>query len=214
MEANERAQKVLGHVLTGTLQLLHPFMPFITESIWQALPHEGKSIMVSAWPKFDESLQFPGEEEQLERIMEAIRAIRNRRSEMNVPPSRKANILISTAQTGLFQAAAPFMKKLAYAAEVEVADHDPADTAGMVSVVTGACKLFMPMSDLVDMEKERERLQKEKDNLLQYIARTEAKLQNVAFVAKAPAAVVNAEREKLQNKKEHLAKLEESLRLL
>ena len=214
LEANERAQKVLGHVLTGTLQLLHPFMPFITESIWQALPHEGKSIMVSAWPKFDESLQFPGEEEQLERIMEAIRAIRNRRSEMNVPPSRKANILISTAQTGLFQAAAPFMKKLAYAAEVEVADHDPADTAGMVSVVTGACKLFMPMSDLVDMEKERERLQKEKDNLLQYIARTEAKLANESFVAKAPAAVVNAEREKLQNKKEHLAKLEESLRLL
>ena len=213
-EASQRAQKVLGYVLSGTLQLLHPFMPFITESIWQALPHEGPSIMVSQWPKAVEGLDFPAEEREMEEIMAAIRAVRNRRSEMNVPPSKKAALILMTHKPDLFAGAEPFMKRLAWASEVSIVDAAPADAAKMVSCVTESVQIFMPMSDLVDLDKERERLQKEKDNALQQIARIEGKLSNEGFVAKAPAAVVNAEREKLEKFRAVVAKLDDSLAAL
>ena len=213
-EASQRAQKVLGYVLSGTLQLLHPFMPFITESIWQALPHEGPSIMVSQWPKAQEGLDFAAEEREMEEIMAAIRAVRNRRSEMNVPPSKKAALILVTHKPDLFASAEPFMKRLAWASEVSIADTAPADAAKMVSCVTESVQIFMPMSDLVDLDKERERLLKEKENALQQIARIEGKLSNQGFVAKAPAAVVNAEREKLEKFRTVVAKLDDSLAAL
>ena len=212
--AKVNAQKVLCCVLTETMQLLHPFMPFITEEIWQALPHDGPSIMVSAWPKADESKIFPAEEAEMEEIMAAIRAIRNRRSEMNVPPSRKAALIIVTQKPALFADAEPFMKRLAWASTVTVAQETPADAGRMVSCVTGAAQIYMPMEDLVDLEQERERLQKELDNARNMVQRTEGKLKNESFVSRAPEAVVNAEREKLEKYKALAEKLTASLQAL
>jgi len=196
--AQERAQRVLGYVLRGTLQLLHPFMPFITENIWQALPHDGPSIMVSEWPRPAEGLDFPREEQEMAQIMDAIRAVRNRRSEMNVPPSRKARLLLVTEKPDLFAHAEPFLKKLAWASEVEIGAQPPADLDGMVSCVTHAAQIYMPMRELVDLDAERERLKKELENAENMVARTEGKLKNESFVARAPENVVAAEREKLE----------------
>ena len=213
-EASRRAQRVLGHVLSGTLQLLHPFMPFITEEIWQALPHEGPSIMVSRWPEADERLYFPAEEQEMEEIMAAIRAVRNRRSEMNVPPSKKAALIIATQKPALFAQAEPFMKRLAWASQVTVQQQAPADVSGMVTCVTQAAQIYMPLSELVDLDKERERLQKELDNALNMVARTEGKLKNESFVSRAPEAVVNAEKEKLEKYRQMAAKLQDNLKAL
>ncbi|MEA4921453.1 MAG: valine--tRNA ligase [Clostridiaceae bacterium] len=211
MEANENAQRVLIHVLSGTMQLLHPFMPFITESVWQALPHEGPSIMVSKWPEYSEGQVFDEDSRQMEQIMEVIRAIRNRRSEMNVPPSKKAELIISSDRTEMYENASHFFKKLAYASDVKVLAEVPEDAASMVSVVTSTAKVYMPMSDLVDTEKELERLNKEKDSILGQIARIEGKLNNPGFLTKAPEAVVASEKQKLETLNEHLSKLEESI---
>ncbi len=213
-DASCRAQKVLGYVLSGAMQLLHPFMPFITEEIWQALPHEGPSVMVSKWPEACDCLDFPAEEAEMEEIMAAIRAIRNRRSEMNVPPSKKAALIIATHKPALFAQAEPFMKKLAWASGVTVQEAAPADVAGMVTCVTQSAQIYMPLSELVDLDKERERLQKELDNALNMVTRTEAKLSNESFVARAPENVVNAEKEKLQKYREVAAKLEDNLKAL
>ena len=213
-EASLRAQKVLGHVLSGTMQLLHPFMPFITEEIWQALPHEGPSIMVSSWPKADDSLIFPAEEAEMEEIMAAIRAIRNRRSEMNVPPSKKAALIIVTPKPDLLADAEPFMKRLAWASQVTVQSEAPADAGKMVACVTQACQVLMPMADLVDLDKERERLEKELENAENMVKRTQAKLQNESFVSRAPQNVVDAEKEKLQKYGELAEKLRASIQAL
>ena len=213
-EASLRAQKVLGHVLSGTMQLLHPFMPFITEEIWQALPHEGPSIMVSSWPKADDSLIFPAEEAEMEEIMAAIRAIRNRRSEMNVPPSKKAALIIVTQKPDLFADAEPFMKRLAWASQVTVQSEAPVDAGKMVACVTQACQVLMPMADLVDLDKERERLDKELENAENMVKRTQAKLQNESFVSRAPQNVVDAEKEKLQKYGELAEKLRASIQAL
>ncbi len=213
-EASLRAQKVLGHVLSGSLQLLHPFMPFITEEIWQALPHEGPSIMVSKWPEADPALSFPAEEQEMEEIMAVIRTVRNRRSEMNVPPSKKAALIIATHKPALFAQAEPFMKKLAWASQVTVQESAPAEVSGMVTCVTQSAQVYMPLSELVDLDKERERLQKELDNARNMVQRTEGKLKNESFVARAPEAVVNAEREKLEKYRAMAAKLEENLKAL
>ena len=213
-EASRRAQRVLGHVLSGTLQLLHPFMPFITEEIWQALPHEGPSIMVSKWPEADERLYFTAEEQEMEEIMAAIRAVRNRRSEMNVPPSKKAALIIATQKPALFAQAEPFMKRLAWASQVTVQQQAPADVSGMVTCVTQAAQIYMPLSELVDLDKERERLQKELDNALNMVTRTEGKLKNESFVSRAPEAVVNAEKEKLEKYRQMAAKLQDNLKAL
>ena len=162
---DENVQKVLCYVLSGAMQLLHPFMPFITETIWQALPHEGPSVMVSSWPEYDEKLNFSVEEAQMESLMDAVRAIRNRRAEMNVPPSKKAKVLILTEKKDTFSAGAGFFPKLAYASEIELIDAVPADAARMASVVTGDAQIYMPMGDLIDFEAERARLGKEKSKV-------------------------------------------------
>ena len=211
---DENVQKVLCYVLSGAMQLLHPFMPFITETIWQALPHEGPSVMVSAWPEYDEKLNFSVEEAQMESLMDAVRAIRNRRAEMNVPPSKKAKVLILTEKKDTFSAGAGFFPKLAYASEIELIDAVPADAAKMASVVTGDAQLYMPMGDLIDFEAERARLGKEKKKVEDDIAFVMKKLNNPKFVDKAPENVVAAEREKADKLREHLAKLEESIAAL
>ena len=196
------------------MQLLHPFMPFITETIWQALPHEGPSVMVSSWPEDDEKLNFSVEEAQMESLMDAVRAIRNRRAEMNVPPSKKAKVLILTEKKDTFSAGAGFFPKLAYASEIELIDAVPADAARMASVVTGDAQIYMPMGDLIDFEAERARLGKEKSKVEADIDFVMKKLNNPKFVDKAPEKVVAAEREKADKLREHLAKLEESIAAL
>ena len=207
-------QQVLVYVLGNTLKLLHPFMPFITEEIWQSLPHagEGPSIMVAKWPVYDPALSFAREEADFQKVMDIIRAIRNQRAEMNIPPAKKAKVYIETAETGVFRDGAPFLERLASAQSVEVGERF--DLPGAVQVVTPAAKAYIPMEQLIDREKELARLQKEKEKCLSDIAFVEKKLQNQAFVAKAPAQVVEAERKKIQVSQQHLAKLEESIAAL
>ncbi len=211
---DEDVQRVLCYVLSGAMQLLHPFMPFITEEIWQALPHDGASVMVSKWPEYDESLCFPDEEAQMETLMDAVRAIRNRRSELNVPPSKKAKVLILTEKKDTFNAGAGFFPKLAYASGIELIGSVPADASKMASVVTGDAQLYMPMGDLIDFDKERERLTKEKAKVEDDIAFVMKKLGNPKFVDKAPEKVVNTEREKAEKLRGHLKKIEEALAAL
>lgn len=203
------AQQVLVYVMEGTLKLLHPFMPFITEEIWQALPHEGESIMVSAWPVYDPSLAFAKEEADFEKVMDAIRAVRNRRAEMNVPPSRKAQLCIATGEPEVFEQGRPFFQRLASASEVTVAESFSME--GAVQVITNAARIFIPMDELVDKEKEIARLNKEKEKVEKEIGVLSKKLDNPGFVSKAPAAVVEGERAKLQQQKERLARIEESI---
>jgi len=212
--ANERAQKVLCYVLRGTMQLLHPFMPFITESIWQALPHEGPSIMVSKWPEYQTELCFAAEAEQVETMMDTIRAIRARRAEMNVPPSKRAQVILLTDERAAYEAGILFFSKLAYASEVIFADDMPENADSMVSVVTKGATAYMPMGELIDFEKERERLNKEKAKVQKDLDFVNKKLNNPGFVAKAPAAVVEQEREKVAKLEELMAKLDASLAAL
>jgi valyl-tRNA synthetase len=160
-EARTRAQQVLCYVLTETLKLLHPFMPFITEEIWQALPHEGDFLMLAEWPKYSGTLSFPEEEQAMEMIMDAIRAVRTRRAEMNVPPSKKAHLFIAADKTGVFELGRPFLMKLAYAGEVTIAKEPPESSDGMVTAVTNEARMFIPLSELVDLEKEKARIRKE-----------------------------------------------------
>ncbi len=195
-EAKLSAQKVLLYVLTEILKLIHPFIPFITEEIWQSLPHEGTALMLERYPSFSESLSFPEDEQNFEMVMNAIKAVRARRSEMNVPPSRKAHLIIVTDKKAAFEAGVSYICKLAYASEVSVRDTAPENTEGMVSVVTDNARMFMPMAELVDLEKERARIQKELANAEKQLAGQIAKLSNQNFVTRAPEAVVNAEREK------------------
>lgn len=201
------AQKVLVFVMSNTLKLLHPFMPFITEEIWRALPHEGESVMVSPWPQGAGA--YPEEEAGFEKIMDVIKAIRNRRGEMNVPPSKKAGVFIATEHEDVFTQGIPFITRLAFASHVEVGAGFAAE--GSVQVVTDAARVFIPMAELVDREKELARLAKEKAACEKDIAALTGKLANQGFVAKAPQNVVDAERGKLEKRREHLAKIEESI---
>ena len=207
------AQRVLVYVLDQILRLLHPFMPFITEEIWQAIPHEGKFIMSSDWPVWHDELAFPSDEEAMELIKDAITAIRARRAEMNVPANKRVNMTIATARQDVFTAGIPFFCRLAGAEHVTVTDAvDEAamEREGMVEVVTHAAGIFIPLSELVDFEKELARIAKEKENCRKQIAMFEGKLSNESFVAKAPEKVVNDQREKLAKAQALLQQLEES----
>ena len=215
-ESGLTAQNVLAYVLTGTLKLLHPFMPFITEEIYQALPHAGdaESIMIASYPKFDASLDFETDAAHTDKLIAVIKAIRARRTEMNVPPSRKAKVYLETKYAESFtEATFPFFMRLASASEVEVS----ADFAGAISadnaaqIVTEAATVYLPLSELIDTEKERARLQKELEKTQGEIKRLDGKLSNAGFVAKAPANVVEAERAKLDTYKETLAAIEAAL---
>ena len=195
-ESKLAAQKVLLYVLTEILKLLHPFMPFITEEIWQALPHEGEALMIERYPEWKAELSFPQDEENFEMVMAAIKAVRARRSEMNVPPSKKAHLIIATDKAAAFEAGVSYIRKLAYASEVSVQPLPPEKTDGTVTVITDNARMYMPMAELVDMEKEKARMEKELANAEKQLAGQIAKLSNENFVTRAPESVVNVEREK------------------
>ena len=209
--AKEGAERVLLYVLTDILKLLHPFMPYITEEIFQAIPHEGEALIIAPYPKYDAALSFPEDEAGFELIMDAVKAVRSRRAEMNVPPSKRPRLIISSDRPEVFEAGRTYLSKLAYAGEVDIVSEAPADTDGMVSVVTGSAKMFMPMAELVDLEKERARIEKELEKARAQLEAQNKKLANEAFVSRAPEAVVNAERERAEKAKALIANLEESL---
>ena len=208
------AQKVLVYVLDQTLRLLHPFMPFITEEIWQAIPHAGKFLISAEWPVYREEFAFGAEEAAMEQIIEAITALRARRAEMNVPMSKKVNLTIAASQPEVFEAGKAFFLRLAGAEDVKVCGMEAAEAAsgddGLVEVTTHAARLFMPLAELVDFEKELARIAKEKENCLKQIAMFESKLSNEAFVSRAPEKVVNDQKEKLAKNQALLAQLIES----
>ncbi len=211
------AQNVLCYVLVTLLKLLHPFMPFITEEIYQALPKcDGASdiLMMAQWPEYTETLNFPTEENAMEAVMDLIRAIRARRAEMNVPPSKKAELRIVTGQPEAYRQGLHFIQRLAYASEVAFPESAPADVTGLVSIVTHDATAYLPLSELVDLAAERERIAKELEKAKNGLRITEGKLSNEKFVAHAPENVVNAEREKVTKYKELIAKLEESAKAM
>ncbi len=210
-QAKRNAQNVLCYVLIETLKLLHPFMPFITEEIWQALPHEGDFLMKAQWPEWNDALAFPAEEEAMNLIIEAITAIRARRNEMNVAPSKKVHYTIAAAQGDVFRAGVPFFARLASASDVSIVGADEVPAAeGVVEVVTHAARIFMPLAELVDFEKELARIAKEKANAEKQLAGINGKLSNPGFLAKAPEAVVSGEREKAEKLKALIEKLDAS----
>ena len=213
-KAKECAQRVLLYVLVEILKLLHPFMPFITEEIWQALPHEGDALMMQSYPEYSDSLDFPEDEASFGMVMDAIKAVRARRAEMNVPPSRKSRLIIVTEKGGAFTDGEKFICKLAYASGIEVRAQLPETTDGMVSVITDNARMFMPMAELVDLEKERARMEKELANAKKQLDGQIAKLANENFVSRAPEKVVNAEREKKAKLEALIENLEESLKNL
>ncbi len=209
------AENVLCYVLIQMLKLLHPFMPFITEEIYQALPHvageDASFIMLSDWPVYDEKFAFPAEEAAMEEIMDAIRAIRTRRSEMNVAPGRKVQLTIATAKEDVFTAGAPFFKRLAGATEVHVVPADEAPASkGQVEVVTHSARVFMPLQELVDVAQELQRIAKEKEKALGHLKGIEAKLANEAFTSKAPANIVQNQRDQAEKLRSLIAQLEQS----
>ena len=216
-DAKLTAQNVLCYVLVTLLKLLHPFMPFITEEIYQALPKcDGAEdiLMTAQWPEYTETLSFPAEESAMEAVMDLIRAIRARRAEMNVPPSKKAELMIVTDQAEPYQQGLHFIQRLAYASNVTFPETAPADVTGLVSVVTHDATAYLPLSELVDLAAERERIAKELEKAKNGLRITEGKLANEKFVAHAPENVVNAEREKVAKYQELIAKLEESAKAM
>ncbi|MEE0945714.1 MAG: valine--tRNA ligase [Acutalibacteraceae bacterium] len=208
-EYADNARSVLVYVFGNTLKLLHPFMPYITEEIWQSLPHSGESIMISAWPIYDETLDFTADEEDFEKIMDAIKAIRNRRSEMNVPPSRKAKVCIATSMQETFNAGTSYFCRLASASSVEVADNF--DLQGAVRVVTDAANIYIPMNELVDAAAEIARLEKDLKKALDDKIFFEKKLNNPGFVAKAPANVLEEQKEKLKKVEDKIELINQSI---
>ena len=209
-EQKATVRAVLVYVMSNTLKLLHPFMPFITEEIWQTLPHTGESIMISDWPKADSALNFAAEEAEMSRIMTAIKAVRNRRAEMNVAPSKKAKIFIETAYADTFLKGTVFFQRLASASEVEVAAHfDDMDSA--VSIITESARMYIPMDELVDFKAELARLNKEKAGVQKELDFVNNKLNNENFVNKAPAAVVEGQRQAKAQLEEKMALILESI---
>ncbi|MGX8699126.1 MAG: class I tRNA ligase family protein, partial [bacterium] len=196
---------------TDILKLLHPFMPFITEEIYGALPHTGEALIIERYPEFREELCFAAEEAGFERIMDAISAIRSRRSEMNVPPSKKAKVLIATPYAADFRSGEAYLERLASASEVIVSEGEELPTEGMVTVITHSAKIAIPMAELVDLAKERERVTKELKKNRGFLEAQEKKLSNASFTSRAPAAVVAAEREKAEKLQALIKNLEATL---
>jgi len=201
---------VLVYVLDQILRLLHPFMPFITEEIWQSIPHKGDALIVADWPQYRDDLAFKTECDMMESVMDAIRAIRNRRAEMNVPPSKKAALFVLTAKPQVFMEGEGFLQRLAYADVVTMLNQEPDNLDGMVTITTADAKLYIPMGQLVDVEKELDRIRKELEKARKNLASIEVKLSNENFTARAPKNVVNAEREKAAKARELIKQLEQS----
>ena len=209
-DRKQTAISVLVYVLDQILRLLHPFMPFITEEIWQSIPHEGDALIVASWPTYSKELAFKTEEDMMESVMNAIRAIRARRTEMNVPPSKKAALFVLTSKPQVFTEGKGFIQRLAYADEVTLLHSEPENLDGMVTCATPDAKLYIPMGQLVDVSKELERIGKELEKARKNLQSLMGKLSNENFVSRAPEAVVNAEREKAEKAKDLILQLEQS----
>lgn len=208
----ESAQTILVWAIIRILKLLHPFMPFITEEIWQALKG-GTPLMLERFPVYENELDYPDEEADFEKIIAAIKSVRNRRAEMNVPPSKKAELFIETDEVETFKKGIMFFERLAYASKVEISNEDP-QIADAVACVTDAARLFIPLSEIIDKDKELARLNKEKAAVEKDITIISGKLNNPGFLAKAPAQLVESEKAKLAKAKEKLAKIEQSIAML
>ncbi len=211
-ETAQNARQVLVWTLEKILRLLHPFMPYITEEIWQTLPCDGETVMLQQYPEFDSALHFPQAVESMEKVMEAIRGIRNRRNEMNVPPSKKAKVYVATKFAQIFEEGAPFICKLASASEVEIGERF--DLEGAVTVVTADAKIYIPMDELVDKKAELERLNNELKQVEKRLAQSEGKLNNQGFVAKAPAAVVEKVKGQAEKEREQIAMIKAAIEAL
>ena len=209
----QNTRQVLVWVLTHTLALLHPFMPFVTEEIWQSLPHDGEALIVAPWPQYEEGRAFPQAEAEMKKVMELITAVRTRRSEMNVPPSKKAHLYIETGDTAAFEAEREAIAKLAYCSAVEIGESFP-QAEGSVTVVTAACRGYLPMDDLVDKKAETARLTKELEGAKKQLATAEAKLQNEKFISKAPQNVIDGVKDNAAKLREKVRMIEESLAAL
>ena len=206
------AQTVLVWVMKGMLKLLHPFMPYITEEIWQALVNDGTAIMLNDFPLYDDALSYTDDEEKFEKIIEAIKEIRATRNSMNVPPSVKAKVYIETSEQDIFKSGVMFFERLASASEVYIADKW--DIPDSVTVVTDCARIFIPLSDIIDVEKEMARLNKEKKAVQKDLDFLNGKLNNQGFLAKAPEKLIEAEKSKLAKAQEKMAKIEESIAAL
>ena len=208
-DADEKntALSVLCFVLAGTMKLLHPFMPFITEEIYTHLPGSDETIMLSSWPSCVDCGITGKDEERFEMVIDLIRSVRNLRAEMNVPLSRRTELFIRPVQleAGFWKKCSVYIEKLACASSAELIADKPENADKMAAVVTAGGEGYIPMGELIDIAKEKERLLKEKDNLISEVARAQGKLSNEKFVAKAPEAVINAERDKLVKYNDMLA---------
>ena len=213
-EEADNARKVLVYVLTQALKLLHPFMPFITEEIYRALPGTSETIMTEQWPVFTEELNYAAEEADFEKLMDYIKAVRTIRAEMNVHPAKRSSMIIETSETEAFRRGGDYLAKFAFATDVILTEKYTGDTAGMVQVITHAARGFIPMMELIDREKELARLNKEKAGAEKEIGMFSRQLSNEGFVNKAPANVVEEIRQKLARAQEKLARVEESIAAL
>ena len=210
----DSARKILVQVLSEALKLLHPFMPFITEEIYTALPGSADSVMNQAWPVYREEMHFEEEEIGFEKVMDLIKAVRAIRNDMGVHPTKRTSMIVETVDAAPFKAGESYLAKFAFADEVSFVEKYEGDTAGMVQVVTNAARAFIPMMELIDRDKELARLNKEKAGCEKEIASCEAKLNNEGFVGKAPEQVVQKIRDSYAAAKAKLAKIEESLAAL
>lgn len=208
----QNAREVLVWVMTGTLKLLHPFMPFITEEIWQTLPHEGDALIVAQWPEYCQEHDFPEAELEMQRIMDVIRGVRNRRAEMNVPPSRKTNLYIATAEPNTFENGIAILNKLAYATQITIGQ--AFDIEGAVTIVTNDAKVYIPMEELVDKKAELARLNKELETAKKQFAQVNGKLNNQGFLSKAPAQVVEGVKKDFETLTERIQLIESSISAL
>ena len=208
----QNAREVLVWVMTGTLKLLHPFMPFITEEIWQTLPHEGDALIVAQWPEYCQEHDFPEAELEMQRIMDVIRGVRNRRAEMNVPPSRKTNLYIATAEPNTFENGIAILNKLAYATQITIGQ--AFDIEGAVTIVTNDAKVYIPMDELVDKKAELARLNKELETAKKQFAQVNGKLNNQGFLSKAPAQVVEGVKKDFETLTERIQLIESSISAL
>lgn len=209
-EDSENACRVLSYVLRTLMELLHPFMPFITETIWQALPHDGESIVITDYPAYNADFCYPDEEMSMERIIASVRAVRNRRAEMNVAPSKKTKMFIVSEDKKTFNnASTSFFIKLAGASDVEYVEEYHDDKA--IQIIADHAVIYIPLAEMVDFEAETKRLSLEREKMISEIERIDKKLSNAEFVAKAPAAVVEGEKKKRENYEDKLKKIEESI---
>lgn len=209
--AAQGARQVLVWVFSNTLKLLHPFMPFITEEIWQSLPHEGEALIVAPWPQYAGELASKEAEGEMAKVMELITAVRTRRSEMNVPPSKKAHLYVETGAPAAFEIEREAILRLAYCSGLEIGENVQAEE-GAVTVVTAACKGYLPMDDLVDKKAELARLNKELESAKKQLQTVNAKLSNDTFLSKAPENVIEGVRQNGEKLREKVRMIEESLK--